>query len=419
MIESIHGVVDHLFRRSAGRMVATLTRILGSEHLSLAEEVVQDALVSALQNWTVRGIPDDPSAWLFSVARNRAIDQLRRSIKLRDKEPQLIAELREPPRAVESGFAHEPAEDELRMMLMCCHPSIPEDSRIALTLKTVCAFSADEIARAFLTKGNTIAQRIVRAKRLIRDEHIAMTMPSRDELPARRESVLQVLYLMFNEGYSAHEGDDLVRADLCQEAIRLARAVAEHAVVSAPEAHALLSLMLLQAARLPARVDSSGELIVLAEQDRSRWDRSMIADGLGHLERSAAGDIVTRYHTEAAIAACHACASSFEETDWPLVVELYDRLLDVNPSPVVALNRSIAIAMAEGVDAGIAAANELAVDAALRDYLPLATTLGELSLRAGDRARAAEHFARALELPSTTPEKRFLLRKLRQCDARR
>ena len=417
MTESVHGVVDHLFRRSAGRMVATLTRILGSEHLSLAEEVVQDALVSALQNWSIRGVPDDPAAWLFSVARNRAIDQLRRSNKLRDKEPQLVAELRHSPREHDSGFAHEPAEDELRMMLMCCHPSIPKESRIALTLKTVCAFSADEIARAFLTKGNTIAQRVVRAKRMIRDEHIAMTMPSRDELAARRESVLQVLYLMFNEGYSAHEGDDLVRSDLCQEAIRLVRAVAEHPVVSSPAAHALLSLMLLQAARLPARVDASGELIVLAEQDRSRWDMSMIADGLRHLDQSASGDVVTRYHTEAAIAACHACAPSFEETDWPMVVELYDELLGANPSPVVALNRAIAIAMADGPEAGIAVVDELASDATLRDYLPLATTLGELSLRAGDRTRAAAHFARALELPSTTPEKRFLLRKLRQCEA--
>ena len=419
MSEPVHGVVDHLFRRSAGRMIATLTRILGSEQLSLAEEVVQDALVSALQNWSVRGIPDDPAAWLFSVARNRAIDQLRRSNKLRDKEPQLVAELREPSRTIESGFAHEPAEDEFRMMLMCCHPAIPEEGRIALTLKTVCAFSADEIARAFLTKGNTIAQRIVRAKKFIRDEHIAMTMPTRDELPARRESVLQVLYLMFNEGYSAHEGNDLVRTDLCHEAIRLARAVAGHPVVSAPDAHALLSLMLLQAARLPARIDSSGELIVLAEQDRSQWDSSMIADGLRHLDRSAAGPVVTRYHTEAAIAACHACAPSFEETDWSLVVELYDRLLEANPSPVVALNRAIAIAMARGATEGMAVVEELAADDTLRDYLPLATTLGELSLRAGDRKRAAVHFARALELPSTTPEKRFLLRKLRQCDATR
>ncbi|HEY3054631.1 MAG TPA: DUF6596 domain-containing protein [Thermoanaerobaculia bacterium] len=413
MSDAIRPLVDHLFRHSAGRMVARLTSILGSEHLSLAEEVVQDALVTALQQWSFREVPDDPVAWLFQVARNRAIDQLRRSASLREKEPQIVAALSGTYPADESGFAHELADDELRMMLMCCHPAIPEESRIALTLKTVCAFSVDEIARAFLTRTDAIAQRIVRAKRLIREQRIVMTMPSRDELPVRRESLLKVLYLMFNEGYSAHTGEDLVRSDLCAEAIRLVRTVAEHAVASSPEAHALLALMLLQAARLPARIDSRGELIVLAEQDRSKWDQSMIADGMHHLDRSARGDVVTRYHTEAAIAACHATAPSFDETDWPGVLALYDELLASNPSPVVALNRAIALAMAEGAAAGIAAAEEIADS--LPDYLPLATTLGELSLRAGDRIRAAEHFARALEMPSTTPEKRFLLRKLEQC----
>jgi RNA polymerase sigma-70 factor (ECF subfamily) len=411
--DAIYPLVDHLFRHSAGRMVARLTSILGSEHLSLAEEVVQDALVSALQQWSFRGVPDDPTAWLFHVARNKAIDQLRRSATLREKEPQIVAVLSDTCPADESGFAHELADDELRMMLMCCHPAIPEEGRIALTLKTVCAFSVDEIARAFLSRNDTIAQRIVRAKRLIREERIAMSMPSRDELPARRESLLKVLYLMFNEGYSAHTGENLVRSDLCAEAVRLARAVAEHPVASSPEAHALLALMLLQSARLPARIDSGGELIVLAEQDRSKWDRPMIADGMQHLDLSASGDVVTRYHTEAAIAACHATAPSFDETDWRSVVELYDELLATNPSPVVALNRAIALAMADGPAAGVAAVEEIADS--LHNYLPLATTLGELSLRAGDRIRAAEYFARALELPSTTPEKRFLLRKLEQC----
>jgi RNA polymerase sigma factor (sigma-70 family) len=410
--EQLPQVVDHLFRRSAGRMVATLTRILGSEHLSLAEEVVQEALVSALQNWGVRGVPDDPTAWLFQVARNKALDQLRRSANLRDKEPQIVAAFPVPnqPRI---GFAHEPEDDELRMMLMCCHPAIPEESRIALTLKAVCAFSVDEIARAFVSKPETIAQRIVRAKRLIRDEHIEFAMPARDELPVRRESLLEVLYLMFNEGYSAQSGDELVRRDVCDEAIRLARAIAAHPVATGPDAHALLALMLLQAARFPARLDASRDLIVLADQDRTLWDRQLIAEGIRELDRSAAGDIVTRYHTEAAIAACHAVARSFEETDWAHVIELYDELLERNPSPVIALNRAIAIAMVEGPSKGIEEVEKIA--GALRDYLPLSTTLGELSLRAGDRVGATEHFARALELPSTSAEKRFLLKKLAAC----
>lgn len=400
-------MIEHLFRRSSGRLVAALTRVLGSEHLSLAEDAVQDALVSALRQWSIHGEPDDPEAWLYRVARNRAIDHLRRDAK----SCAIPDELSVRP-AARGGFAHELDDDELQMMLMCCHPALPEESRVALTLKTVCAFSVDEIARGFVTKSETIAQRIVRAKRTIRERPIAMTMPSRHEMPARLESLLQVLYLMFNEGYSASGGDELVRRDVCAEAIRLTRAIAGHAVASSPAAHALLALMLLQAARTPARVDAAGELILLEEQDRSRWDPAMIAEGIRELERSAAGDVVTRYHTEAAIAACHAVAPSVEETDWPHIVELYDELLAAYPSPVVALNRAIAIAMVEGPEAGIAQIE--AIDA-LRDYLPKFVAAGELSLRAGDAARAAGHFARALELPSTSAEKRYLLRKLEQC----
>lgn len=411
MNDSVPQMVGHLFRHSAGRMVATLTSILGSEHLSLAEEVVQDALMKALQQWSIRGTPDDPVAWLFHVARNGAIDQLRRSSTLRDKEQQIVAEFNEPARVDDAHFTHELADDELRMMLMCCHPAIPEESRIALTLKTVCAFSVDEIARAFLTTNETIAQRIVRAKKKIREERIAMTMPSRDALPLRRESLLKVLYLMFNEGYSAHEGDDLVRADLCEEAIRLTRLVASHPVASSPEVHALLAILLFQAARLPARVNAGGELMILAEQDRSLWNRSMIAEGLRQLDRAASGEVVTRYHIEAGIAATHATSRSFEETDWNTIVGLYDELVAINPSPVVKLNRAVAIAMAKGVACGIQEIERIT----LPDYLPLVVALGELSLRAGDRERAAAHFRQALELPSTTPEKKFLLKKLEQC----
>jgi len=398
-------VIEPLFRRSYSRLVATLTRILGSEHLSLAEDAVQDALVSAMQQWGMHGVPDDPDAWLFRVARNKAIDHLRRDAKSSAIPEELAVESSD-----RSGFAHELDDDELRMMLMCCHPALPEESRTALTLKTVCAFSVDEIARAFVTKSETIAQRIVRAKRLIRDEKIAMAMPSRDELPGRRDSLLQVLYLMFNEGYSASCGDELVRRDVCREAIRLTRAIATHAVASSPAAHALLSLMLLQAARVAARVDAAGELILLEEQDRSLWDPAMLAEGIRELARSAEGEVVTRYHLEAGIAACHAAAPSFDETDWPRIVELYDELMKVHPSPVVALNRAIAVAMVDGPQAGIAELERLD---SLRDYLPRLVALGELWRRAGDAGRAAGYFAQALELPSTSAEKRYLLRMTR------
>lgn len=389
-------------------MVATLTRIFGSEHLELAEEVVQDALITALQQWKMRGVPDNPAGWLFQVARNRALDRLRRELSLRQKSWG-AGDLA---RAIEPTFAHELADDQLRMMLMCCHPAIPEESRIALTLKTVGGFSVEEIARAYLARSEAVAQRVVRAKRLIRDERIAMEMPSREELPERLESLLKVLYLMFNEGYSAHSGDDLVRADVCGEAMRLAQVVAGHPVAGTPAANALAALMFLQAARLPARVDATGELATLAAQDRSLWDRTMISAGLRFLDQCAAGDIITPYHVEAAIAACHATAPSFESTHWEHVIELYDELLTIKPSPVVALNRAIAVAMAHGPREGIQAVEQIASHNSLRDYLPLATTLGELWLRAGEPSRAAEHFTRALELPSTAPEKRFLLRKL-------
>lgn len=415
MTDAVHTLIDHLFRHRSGQMVATLTRIFGAEHLSLAEEVVQDALIAALQQWSFRGLPDNPSGWLFQVARNRALDHLRRETSLRQKEREVIAAFQELHRHSETEWPGEINDDQLRMMLLCCHPSIPEESRIALTLKTVCAFSVDEIARAFLVRKETIAQRIVRAKRSIREQSLAIEMPPRAEIPRRLDSLLKVLYLMFNEGYGAHEGEELVRADLCQEAIRLTRQLVEHAAMDEPETHALLSLMLLQAARIPARTDLAGELAVLSMQDRSLWNRPLIAEGLRHLDASARGERLTRYHVEAAIASCHAVAPTFEDTDWRQIVEHYDDLMQLEPSPVVGLNRAIAVAMLEGPAAAIDEVERLASHSSMTTYLPLAATLGELWLRRGDRNRAAEHFTRALELPASLPEKRFLLRKLNEC----
>jgi RNA polymerase sigma-70 factor (ECF subfamily) len=410
-MQEIDQVVDHLFRHRAGQMVSTLTRIFGPEHLPLAEEVVQESLITALTQWSFHGVPDNPAGWLFRVARNKALDQIRRQATFREK---VAEELRSLP--TEETPQHSEFEDDLlSMMLMCCHPSIPEEGRIALTLKTVGGFSVEEIARAFLSQKATIAQRLVRAKRLIREQSIPMEMPARDALPARLESLLKVIYLMFNEGHSAHEGDTLIRSDLCEEAIRLGTLLAEHPTTRGPEVEALLALMLLQASRLPARMDGTGEIALLDEQDRSRWDREMIARGMRHLDASASGDAITTYHVEAAIAACHAAAPSFEETDWAGIISLYDQLLEMQPSPVVALNRAIAVAMEEGPDAGIAAIESIDSRDSLRDYPLLYATLGELLLRSGDRARASEQFERALALPSTMPEKRFLLRKLESC----
>lgn len=410
-------LIEHLFRHSAGQLVATLTRIFGAGHLELAEEVVQEALISAMQQWSISGVPENPRGWLFRVARNRALDQLRRDANLRSKEQEIVAVFHERFSDDEPAFAHELRDDQLRMMLMCAHPAIPADSRTALVLKTVGGFSVDEIARAFLTKKETIAQRIVRAKKLIRDERIALEFPSRAELPERLDTLLDVLYLTFNEGYSAHAGEELVRHDLCAEAIRLGRALAEHPATSGPAVHALLALMLLQAARLPARVDAAGELAILAEQERALWDGRMLAEGLRMLGRSASGERLTAYHVEAAIASYHAIARSFEETDWRAIVAQYDELLELKPSPVVALNRAVAVAMADGPAAGIDAIEAIASHPALGSYLPLFATLGELWLRRGDPARAAAYFTRALELPGSMTEKRFLLRKLHSLPA--
>ncbi|HYO77231.1 MAG TPA: sigma-70 family RNA polymerase sigma factor [Thermoanaerobaculia bacterium] len=409
---SVPALLDHLFRHSAGQMVATLTRVFGAAHLELAEEVVQEALVAAMQQWSIKGVPDNPRGWLFQVARNRALDQLRRDATLRAKEPEVVRVFSEHAETDEPSFAHELRDDQLRMMLMCAHPAIPAESRVALTLKTVGGFSVDEIARAFLTRKETIAQRIVRAKRFIRDEQLALELPSRAELPSRLDTLLDVIYLLFNEGYSAHSGEELVRHELCAEAIRLGRTLVEHPATCEPPVEALLALMLLQAARLPARVDAAGELATLEEQDRALWNQGMLAEGVRMLGRSARGERLTAYHVEAAIASFHAMAPSFDQTDWCAIVAHYDELLELKPSPVVALNRGVAVALCESPAAGIAAIESVATHPALRNYLPLPATLGELWLRAGDRTRAAEYFSRALELPGTMTEKRFLLRKL-------
>jgi RNA polymerase sigma-70 factor (ECF subfamily) len=407
----VDALVEHLFRHSAGQMVSRLARWLGSARLDLAEEAVQDALVRALQSWPFGGVPAEPRAWLFQVARHRALDLIRREVSLRGKLETLEgatpeADVRE----------HALSDDELAMMFMCCHPSLPHAGRIALTLKTVGGFGVGEIAAAFLAEPDAIAQRLVRAKRQIREQEIAIEIPRPDELGTRLESVLDVLYLLFNEGYAAHGGENLVRADLCGEAIRLAGILARNPATDLPSVHALLALMLLQASRLPARVDEAGDLLLLSEQDRARWDHELIAEGLDHLERAASGNEVTPYHVEAAIAAAHAVALNQASTDWPWIVRLYDDLLALKPSPVVALNRAIALAMADGPAAGIAAIERIESDPALARYYLLPAALGGLWLKQGDPVRAAYNYREALTRSCSAPERRFLEKQLAKCE---
>ena len=411
--DAVGGLVDHLFRHSAGRMVAVLARRLGADRLDLAEEVVQDALLRALATWPYRGVPDNPGGWLFQVARHRALDVLRREGLLHDKLEALGAGW---PDGADAVAAQGVNDDELAMILMGCHPVLSRPARVALTLKTVGGFAVEEIAAALLARPAAVAQRLVRAKRQLRVEGVRLEIPPAAALPARLDSVLDVLYLLFNEGYGAHGGDNLVRAELCGEAIRLARIVVAHPPTDLPRVHALLALMLLQASRLPARADAAGDVRLLADQDRGRWDHALIDEGLRHLSASAEGDTVTVYHIEAAIAACHAAAADEASTDWRYVLTLYDDLLALKPSPVVALNRAIALAMVEGPAAGIRALQGLRRHRALARYHLLPAALGALWWRAGAPATAARHYRAALALPCSRPERRFLERRLAECE---
>jgi RNA polymerase sigma-70 factor (ECF subfamily) len=337
-------LVDHLFRDRAGQMVAWLTRIFGPAHLELAEEVVQDALVKALQQWPYSGVPENPAGWLFRVARNGALDALRRDQRSFRLKTEAAASVHDVATLADSISLDGPLEDdELRMVFLCCHPELSRDARVALSLKTVCAFSVPEIARAFLVPEATVAQRLVRARRQLRDTNAQFDLPSGSALTARLDSVLEVIYLLFNEGYAAHGGDDLVRLDLCREGLRLARLVADSPATAAPPAHALTALIAFQTARLPARVDASGEMVLLEDQDRRLWDPRLISLAFRHLERSADGNVMTAYHVQAGIAAAHAGAADADATPWTAIMRL-DDLLRINPSPVVALNRAVAVA---------------------------------------------------------------------------
>jgi RNA polymerase sigma-70 factor (ECF subfamily) len=409
-----HRLVDHLFRNRAGQMVAWLTRIFGPAHLELAEEVVQDALVKALQQWPYSGIPGNPGGWLFRVARNGALDVLRRHSAFRDRAQDIAEELQRTS-STDDVDVSAIEDDELRMVFMCCHPSLPPDARVALSLKTAGGFSVAEIACAFLTAEPTIAQRLVRAKRQIRDQKIGLDLPEGSDLSLRLESVLEVIYLLFNEGYNAHAGEDLIRLDLCGEALRLARLVAGSRS-SAPSSHALVALMAFQAARLPARVDGHGEMVLLEDQDRRLWDRNLIALGFVHLEKSAEGPQMTAYHVQAAIASLHAGAESPQNTKWDDILALYDDLMALNPSPVVALNRAVALSRVAGPAAALDAVRTLEGDATLAHYYLLPSVKGRLLTELGDRTAAAASYRFALGCRCSEPERRFLLRQLAKLD---
>jgi RNA polymerase sigma-70 factor (ECF subfamily) len=413
----VRELADGLFRHSAGRIVATLARIFGSEHIELAEDVAQEALLAALERWPFHGVPEDPYAWLLRVAKNFALDRLRRDASLRGKEPEIRAWTET---SLASSSHGEPddgvSDDQLAMIFACCHPGLPADARVALTLKTVCGFGVSEIARAFLADDATIAQRLVRAKRRLSAAGIAIEVPAGRALTARLDSVLEVLYLVFNEGFCAHRGAELVRVDLVDEALRLTARVLREPATATPKTHALFALMLFHAARLAARVDDAGSVLLLAEQDRSLWDRALIARGYEHLRLAATGDELSDLHLEAGIASCHAGAASWSATDWPQILEYYDLLVARNASPVIALNRAVAVAMVAGPDNGLRALDEL-TDLDPQRYYLLPALRGELLRQLERRDEAALEFELALATGCSEPEQRLLQRKLADCRA--
>ena len=409
-------VVENLFRREWGKMVATLTRILGIEHLELAQDVVQQALVRALQTWPYYGVPENPSAWIMRVSRNLALDQLRRETTFRNKETDIAGFFAQQTPGDLEPSTDEITDDSLRMMFVCCHPQIPREAQVALALRTLCGFSVAEIASAFLTTEAAIAKRLTRAKQRIRAAHIAFEIPVGEELTARLTGVLQTLYLVFNEGYKASVGERLVREELCQEAIRLTQLLTGHTAGNKPHCHALLALMFLNAARFPARTDAEGNILRLKEQDRSHWNRPMIARGMFHLAQSASGLEISVYHLQAGIAACHCATNTFEDTDWRKILSLYDRLVELDDSPVVALNRAVAVANVRGPAAGIAAVKSIRNSKGLRSYYLLYAVLGEFEERLGRLQSAASYFRQALEQTEITSEQHFLLNRMRECE---
>jgi RNA polymerase sigma-70 factor (ECF subfamily) len=410
-------LLEHLFRHQAGRMVSRLARLLGPAHLDLAEETVQEAMLRALQTWPYQGVPENAGAWLFRVAHNAAIDAVRRNQVLGEKTDAIVSELARSATVMtnDPDTEEQLRDDELRMIYMCCHPAMARDASVALSLKTVGGFSVREIARAFLADDAAIAQRLVRAKRQIRDQRLTLELPHGPELKRRLDSVLDVVYFMFNEGYAAHEGEALIRQDLCLEALRLGRLVAASSIAE-PRVDALVALMALHAARLPARVDESGDLVLLERQDRGQWDQQLIALGFHHFDRSMAGDEVTEYHVQAAIAATHARAGGPEGIDWPVILELYDQLLAINASPVVALNRAVAVAKVRGAGDALREIEPLNSDPKLCDYYLRLAVHGHLLVEMGRRAEAAECFRKALECSCSEPERRFLRRRLREAE---
>jgi len=423
--KGFRGTLDGIWRIEGARVIAGVARL--TRDLALAEDCAQDALLAALEHWPEDGIPDRPGAWLLTTARHRALDQLRRNPLLERKHRELAVELEARREMSESNFRdavdnaldEEIGDDLLRLIFTACHPLLAPEARVALTLRLLGGLTTDEIARAFLAREPTIAQRIVRAKRTLTAAQVPFEVPRSRDFGVRLDSVLEVIYLIFNEGYAATRGEDWARPDLCHEALRLCRILAE-LIPQEPEVHSLVALLEIQSSRLAARTGPDGEPVLLLEQDRNRWDRLLIRRGLAALERAQTvseqeDTPLGPYAVQAAIAACHARAATPEASDWPQIVALYDALVHLAPSPVVALNRAVAVAMAFGADAGLEIVDTLSAEPALQHYHYLPSVRGDLLFKLGRFTEAQTEFSRAASMTTNTREKTLLLSRARAC----
>jgi RNA polymerase sigma-70 factor (ECF subfamily) len=409
--QAVREQIEATYRAESRRVLATLIRVLGD--FDLAEEALHDAFASAMEHWPRDGVPSNPRAWLVSAGRFKAIDAMRRRARFDASLKELAERLDDQKSIVRSEVDDEGVEDDrLRLIFTCCHPALPAEARIALTLREVCGLTTEEIARAFISTPSTVAQRIVRAKAKIRDARIPYQVPSRADLSDRLDAVLLVVYLVFNEGYSASSGESLTRPDLSGEAIRLGRLLME--LLPEPEVAGLLALMLLQESRRMARASPTGELILLEDQDRSLWNRDQIAEGMAFVERAMASGGYGRYAIQAAIAGAHAQAAAAADTDWARIVELYDLLLRAQPSPVVELNRAVAVAMRDGPSAGLDLVNAILSRGDLKDYYLAHAARADFCRRLARVAEARASYQRALELTGQGPERRFLERRLEE-----
>jgi RNA polymerase sigma factor (sigma-70 family) len=403
-------------------MVAALTRVFGVHNLALAEDVAQDALCRALEVWKFRGLPENPSAWLMATAKHRALDVLRRERTALTFAPELgrllETEWTLAPVVAELFDARAIKDDQLRMMFSCCQPRLPEEAQVALVLHILCGFGVREIASAFLSSESAIEKRISRAKKTLAASKKLFELSGDADFASRLSAVQRALYLLFNEGYHGASAESAVRVELCQEAMRLAALLLEHPLAATPATHALAALMCLHAARLPARVDASGNLSLLIDQDRSRWDLELVMEGKQLLDRSAEGPELTEYHVEAAIAAIHASARRAEDTSWETIVLLYDALMKIRPSPVVALNRAIAVAQQAGPARGLEELRAIKDRERLASYPFYPAALGDLELRSGRHQVAREHFRAALALARNPMERRFLEQRLSACEGK-